>query len=70
MNTLEIIDNSGADATTTLAIRNGRIVGEHTPVPRWVSALARRLPIHRPAPDRAAPADDRRELREPDPRGR
>ena len=43
MSTLEIIDNSGADATTILMVRNGRIVREYTPVPLWVCALARRL---------------------------
>ena len=43
MSTLEIIDNSGADATTMLRVRNGRIVSEYTPAPPWVSALARRL---------------------------
>lgn len=50
LSTIEIIDNSGVDATTMLTIRNGRIVSEHTPAPRWVSALARRLPVHRPVP--------------------
>ena len=43
MSTLEIIDNSGTDATTILRVRNGRIVSEYTPVPRWVSTLAQRL---------------------------
>lgn len=43
IDTLDVIDNSGANATKILTIRNRRVVHEYTPAPRWVSNLAKRL---------------------------